>query len=118
LATALLFVFLKVTEGGTPVEAAAFCAENWWRTLKVEKFFSLGFFFGWGVFFFRASRGRIEKNSRSFFFPCQNLTSPTTKTKTGQLDAVARGQPDCVRHDPAGEKREGEEQKVFPRAST
>lgn len=36
LATALLFVFLKVTEGGTPVEAAAFCAENWWRTLKAN----------------------------------------------------------------------------------
>jgi hypothetical protein len=46
------------------------------------------------------------------------LDFANNKNKTGQLDAVARGQPDCVRHDPAGEKREGEEQKVFPRAST
>lgn len=38
VATALLFVFLKITEGGTLVEALAFCAENWWRTLKVKDF--------------------------------------------------------------------------------
>ena len=41
LATALLFVFLKVAEGN-PAEAVAFCAENWWRTLKVRR---RGFFF-------------------------------------------------------------------------
>jgi hypothetical protein len=50
VATALLFVFLKITEGGTPVEAAAFCAENWWRTLKVSFFF-----FVFGFFFFSLS---------------------------------------------------------------
>lgn len=35
LATALLFIFLKVAEGN-PGEAAAFCADNWWRTLKAN----------------------------------------------------------------------------------
>ena len=69
LATALLFVFLKVTEGGTPVEAAAFCAENWWRTLKVEKFFSLGFFF-WvgGVFSFFAPLEVESKKTHALSF--------------------------------------------------
>lgn len=53
VATALLFVFLKITEGGTPVEAAAFCAENWWRTLKVSFFFFSfsGFSFSLSLFF-------------------------------------------------------------------
>jgi len=68
LATALLFVFLKVTEGGTPVEAAAFCAENWWRTLKVEKFFSLGFFLGGGVFSFFAPLEVESKKTHALSF--------------------------------------------------
>ena len=68
MATALLFVFLKVTEGGTPVEAAAFCAENWWRTLKVEKFFSLGFFLGGGVFYFFAPLEVESKKTHALSF--------------------------------------------------
>ena len=73
VATALLFVFLKITEGGTPAEAMAFCAENWWRTLKVrKKFFLFRFFFR---FFFR--RGK----KLTLFFSLFSSTTQKNKNR-------------------------------------
>ena len=76
VATALLFVFLKITEGGTPAEAAAFCAENWWRTLKVrerEERVSLLLFLFSAVFFFVLT---TWGKSSLFSFPSLSLSPP------------------------------------------
>ena len=74
VATALLFVFLKITEGGTPAEAAAFCAENWWRTLKVKREVFFSFF---QVFFLSLFRTfDEEEKTHSFPFPL----SPSLET--------------------------------------